>query len=84
MVKRFDVGDKVRIKKNLKKGYIRDGTYVNDDMLKFCGMTTTIRNLLNAPSTYDYKLNIDEHDGYWSWSDDMLENAISSNPNNEV
>lgn len=68
---KFKVGDRVRIRKDLKEGY--DLTiYVSDEMGKYAGNIVTIsktRRRHDGTEIYEIK----EDDGYWAWSEDMFE-----------
>ena len=80
-MEKFKVGDKVRIKEDLKVGC----TYNNGcpfvlEMEKYKGNTAVIKNghipvylndTVENANNYRYELDID--DGYWWWSSSMLE-----------
>jgi hypothetical protein len=78
---KFKVGDKVRIKKDLKVGNYYDGCYFNQEMNKYRGKIAIIENCSGYScysshcSNYSfmdrYKLNIDGL--AWYWSSAMLE-----------
>lgn len=63
---KFKVGEKVKIKKNLKKGYDFK-YYVADEMEKFKGKTVTIYSV----NSEAYR--IEEDNMNWEWTEDMLE-----------
>ena len=69
---KYRVGDKVRVRSDLKEGYGLS-MYVNSKMLKYAGNTYQITRMggdyyvLDLPSRSDY------YD--WHWTDDMLEDA---------
>ena len=63
---KFKVGEKVKIKKNLKKGYDFK-YYVADEMEKFKGKTVTIYSV----NSKAYR--IEEDNMNWEWTEDMLE-----------
>ena len=78
---KFKVGDKVRIKEDLKVGceYNNDCCFVLE-MKKYKGKTAVIKNVhilvylndtVENANNYRYRLDID--DGYWCWSSSMLE-----------
>lgn len=80
---KFKVGDKVRIKENLKVGCrYNNGCFFDQEMEKYKGKAAVIKayhmltylkgnvEIKNA-SKYIYILDID--DGYWYWSSSMLE-----------
>ena len=74
---KFRIGDKVRIKKDLKVGCeYNDGCCFASKMEKYKGKTAVIKfsNIKNGEknaNNYRYELDID--DGYWCWSSSMLE-----------
>lgn len=78
---KFKVGDKVRIKKDLKVGNYYDGCYFNQEMNKYRGKIAIIENCSGYSdysshcSNYSfmdrYKLNVDGL--AWYWSSSMLE-----------
>lgn len=63
---KFKVGEKVKIKKNLKKGY-GFKYYVADEMEKFKGKTVTIYSV----NSEAYR--IEEDNMSWDWTEDMFE-----------
>lgn len=67
---KIQVGDKVKIKPDLKKGNY-DGIEVVEDMLEFRGKTVRIEDVLERR----YKI---QGDDYYSWTDDMFEDVSSS------
>ena len=68
---RFKVGDKARVKKNLRVGKIYDGIYFSTTMDKFKGKVVEIVNIFD---NY-YGLKEDEWNFYFS--DNMLEPAFT-------
>lgn len=78
---KFKVGDKVRIKEDLKVGCAyNDGCIFALEMEKYKGKTAVIKNghipvylndTVENVNNYRYELDID--DGYWWWSSSMLE-----------
>ena len=78
---KFKVGDKVKIKKDLKVGCTyNDGCDFISEMEKYRGKTAVIKNgripvylndTVENANNYRYELDID--DGYWWWSSSMLE-----------
>lgn len=66
---KFKVGDKVRIKENLKKGN-NYKYYVNHTMQSLAGKIVTIKKI---DDIYLLSYNIEEDDGKWNWTEDMLE-----------
>lgn len=63
---KFEVGDKVRIRRNLKDGEEYNGVPFNEKMKKYKGETAEIIREISV----GYELDID--DGKWCWSDDMF------------
>ena len=63
---KFKVGEKVKIKKNLKEGYDFK-CYVADEMEKFKGKTVTIYSV----NSEAYR--IEEDNMRWDWTEDMFE-----------
>ena len=63
---KFKVGEKVKIKKNLKEGY-GFKYYVADEMEKFKGKTVTIYSV----NSEAYR--IEEDNMSWDWTEDMFE-----------
>lgn len=80
-MEKFKVGDKVRIKEDLKVDCkYNDGCYFDSEMEKYKGKTAVIKNnyipeylnyTVENANNYRYSLDID--DGMWSWSSSMLE-----------
>ena len=82
-MEKFKVGDKVRIKENLKVGCrYNNGCFFVQEMEKYKGKNAVIKNghipaYLNGnmeienANNYRYKLDIDNGD--WFWSSSMLE-----------
>ena len=64
---KFEVGDKVKIRRNLKDGEKYNGIPFVEKMKKYEGKTAEITMRISA----GYELDID--DGKYCWSDDMLE-----------
>lgn len=63
----YKVGDKVKIRPDLKRGDGANGWNTVEDMLRFKGWEATIKDV----SRYgNYTLNIDG--GYYGWVDEML------------
>ena len=65
---KYKVGDKVRVRRNLKDGLEYGGVYCNCSMVTLGGKVVTIRRVSTA-GIGAYKLY--EYD--WWWSDEMLE-----------
>lgn len=66
---KFKVGDKVRIKKNLKDFEFYGEDFYIREMDKYKGKIATVDKLYNKK----YRLDIDNHE--WCWTDEMLEPA---------
>lgn len=64
---KYKVGDKVRIRADLKVGKEYDEATVVENMKRYFGKTTTIRYV------YEYCYTLDVDDGDWIWTDGMLE-----------
>ena len=66
---KYKVGDKVKIKNNLKSGeWCGDATFTHG-MLKYRGKTATIKEIVSS----FYLLDIDDGERYWT--SEMLEDA---------
>ena len=68
---KFKVGDKVRIRKDLKSGERYNGISFAVEMEKYRGKVAKITKIIFD----NYKLDID--DGEWCWSDNMLEHVLN-------
>ncbi len=60
------IGDKVQIKKRLVIDKLYGGDTFIDDMSKFKGKKTTIKDVFSG----NISLNIDK--GLWNWTEEML------------
>ena len=67
---KFKVGDRVRIRKDLKKGDSFE-IYVTDEMEELAGEIATIIKVNKSLISVRYV--IDKDDGIFSWSEDMFE-----------
>lgn len=67
---KFKVGDKVRIRKDLKEGDSFE-IYVADEMEELAGKIVTITKVNKTLASVRYV--IDKDDGFYSWSEDMFE-----------
>ena len=67
---KFKVGDRVRIRKDLKKGDSFE-IYVTDEMEELAGEIATIIKVNKSLISVRYE--IDKDDGIFSWSEDMFE-----------
>ena len=70
---KFKVGDRVRIRKDLKEGDDFE-IYVTDGMEELAGEIVTITKVNKALVNVMYV--IDKDDGFYSWSEDMFENSV--------
>lgn len=74
---KYKVGDKVRIRKDLKVGERYDGVIVREEMIELVGKTLTISDVHNfGEDDIDYYLNEDENCYYWT--DSMFEDAMTN------
>lgn len=70
------VGDKVRIKEDLKVGIYENYVSVQEEMLKYAG---NIATLTKEPYPGVFKIDIDDSDGErWSWYSFMFEEIIAN------
>jgi hypothetical protein len=67
---KYKVGDKVRVRKDLKvsSGYGEDSFIEN--MKKYSGKTMTVGKIVK-----NCKYKLKEDTGHWNWTDEMLEDA---------
>ena len=70
---KFKVGDRVRIRKDLKEGDDFE-IYVTDEMEELAGEIVTITKVNKA--LVNVKYAIDKDDGFYAWSEDMFENSV--------
>lgn len=71
---KYKVGDKVRIRKDLKNNVEYDEVDVNEEMISWGGEEVTISEVLAEDSGYE----IEEDDGYFLWTDSMFEDAMTN------
>lgn len=71
---KFKVGDKVRIKQ-IESGYNTGTVLFVDDMLRYCGLETTIRQING------YGILLDCDGGKWNWVKEWLELVDNKNKN---
>lgn len=71
----YKVGDKVKIREDLKVDERYNELFFVKDMEKYKGKIATITRLSSIQHSYD----IDIDDGDWSWTDDMLKACINNN-----
>ena len=68
---KYKIGDKVKIREDLKGGCEYNELYFNTDMEKYRGKIATITEVTNVG---DYSIDLDCN--YWWWNDYMFEYAI--------
>lgn len=68
------VGDKVRIRKDLRLDEEYDGIDVNVEMVLMRDEEVTISEILSDDNGYE----IEEDDGYFLWADSMFEDAMTN------
>lgn len=71
---RFKVGDKVKIREDLKRGYGYYKLYVNEKMLVYADKTGVVKDIL-FDDRYVIEFNMMVNDTAWHWTEDMLEPA---------
>lgn len=68
------IGSKVKIRRNLVPGNLYNGTGFEEEMLQYIGMEAKIVDFEHEEDCPPaYLLDVDN--GFWSWSDDMLEDV---------
>ena len=75
---RYKVGDKVRIRKDLKPGELEVAgkeMRIAMCMVNHNGKEAVVTKLLNSNRNYDYEIDIDRGNSYWS--DEMLEIPVT-------
>lgn len=65
----FNVGDKVRVRADLKAGTYRTNEVVHE-MLEYAGLETIITDVFHLCRGTEYELDIDN--GKWYWDSEML------------
>ena len=70
---KYQVGDRVRIRRNLKQGD-NFSIYVAKDMEEYAGKIMTISERCELEGSARYKLK--ENDSCWTWTEDMFEKTI--------
>lgn len=78
---RYNVGDKVLVREDLKCGKIYTGVAFYDSMMKFCGKVLTIRGKYGGTPNNEPCYIVEENP--YDWSDDMFSRLISES-NNKV
>ena len=76
----FNVGDKVRVRADLKVGMSSTNAVVHE-MLEYAGLETTITDVVHLCRGIEYELGIDN--GKWSWDSEMLIPIEEIKPYNE-
>lgn len=71
---KYKVGDKVRIRKDLKVGERYDGTSLTGKMLLWKGKKVTILKVCSDYNGYE----IEGDDGCFLWTDSMFENEMTN------
>ncbi len=70
---KYNVNDKVRVRKDLKCGNYYGRCYVNDVMEEFAGKVVTISSVFEKIERYEVK----EDKKGWYWSEEMFEGLTS-------
>ncbi len=68
------VGDKVKIREDLKLDEEYSGVDVNEEMISWGGEEVTISEVLPDDNGY----GIEEDDGYFLWAESMFEDAMTN------
>lgn len=76
IVSKIQIGDKVRVRKDLSERETCSGVGVNDDMIKLAGKEVTIKNIRLFPKVTYY---ICEDEGEWNWAESMFEAKAKPN-----
>ena len=71
---KYKVGDKVKIRPDLRIDKEYDGVNVNEEMVTWSSEEVTISEVLTDDNSYEIK----EDDGYFFWTDSMFENAMTN------
>lgn len=66
---RYKVGDKVRVRTDIRSGFASDRCTFVDDMEMYRGMTVTIDYIIDESKRYHIK----EDENCWYWVDDFFE-----------
>lgn len=74
---KYKVGDKVRIRKDLKVGERYDGVIVREEMIELVGKTLTISNV-NDFGEGDISYYLNEDEDCYHWADSMFEDAMTN------
>lgn len=71
------VGDKVKIRKNLKANVNYGTTVAVEEMVELAGKTATIE-CVNEDCYGDIFYHLEEDKNGWYWTDDMFEDAVTN------
>lgn len=71
---KYEVGDKVKVRDDLKAGNLPDGLYVTSVMPELRGKIVTIKGLLSTPDRYDIC------ESSWSWSGGCFDGKVIEEP----
>lgn len=71
---KYKVGDKIKIRPDLRMDKEYDGVNVNEEMTTWSSEEVTISEVL----TYDNGYEIEEDNGYFLWTDSMFEDAMTN------
>lgn len=79
---KYQVGDKVLIKKNLKVDKRYDGDCLfREDMTEYLGKVLTIKH---AYSNYEGKARYDVEESYWTFTDSMIERKVEKKEDDKM
>lgn len=76
---KYEVGDKVVIRRDLEEGKMYEDRYVFDDMLQFAGKEAKI---MRSDGDGDYSIDLDSDEFYWTA--EMFEEPTSNTPTIEI
>ena len=74
---KYEVGDKVRVREDLKVGDGFGCTTAVEDMLKYRGKIMTIKEARSSVVGNYTVYEINDDDEFWSWTDEMFEPAYA-------
>lgn len=74
---KYKVGDKVRIRTDLKVGERYDGVPIREEMIGLVGKTLTISNV-NDFGEGDISYYLNEDEDCYHWTDSMFEDAMTN------
>lgn len=75
---KYKVGDKVRVREDLKVEEYYGGIFFEDEMASFCGQMVTICEIIHG------YYEIEEDCGDFVWTDEMFEPLESENPTDKT